>query len=102
MRVFYVEDDDEIQERTYYVKIDNINVIDELKGTIVIKAKSVKDLMFKIKKKYGFKDENMKNIQLWSAVIGVVGRERLDEKEMIPEGYEDIWIRGVTNNNDNK
>ena len=95
-------EEDEIQEQSYHVKIENITVDERLRGTIVISARSVKDLMRKIKDVYGFKEDNMKNIQLWSSQMGVVGRERLDILDSIPNKYVDIWIRGVANNTNNK
>ncbi len=98
MRVFYI-DEEEIKQskRRYYVKVDNIDVPEELKGFKAIEASTVKDLKEEIMKYYNFKD--IFNIQLWSNA-GFSGK-RLDEMETIPLEYEFVWIRGVLNKGSN-
>jgi hypothetical protein len=86
-----------IVKRTYYVRIDNISVPDTKKATKVIEAIDTKDLISKICDYYGFKEEN---IQLWSGLMGYSNRMRLDTLVEIPENYEDIYVRGITNKPD--
>ncbi len=101
MRVFYVEEDEKQEKnesRTFYVKLENIQVPDELKATKAIEANSVDDLMGKIIALYGFKHELRSNLELWSKPLGSSNRERLDTLDTIPKDYEDVWVRGVINN----
>jgi L-lysine 2,3-aminomutase len=97
MRVFYEEEE---PKRRYYVKIDNINVPEELKGYKAIEATTVEELINQVKEYYKFKLNPDFVVQLWSNNnhTGI----RLDTLKSIPEGIEFIWVRGVLNKTDNK
>jgi hypothetical protein len=98
MRVFYIDEEELKQsKRRYYVKVDNVDVPEELKGYKAIEAASVEELKSEIMKYYMFKEHF--NIQLWTAA-GYSGK-RLDQMDKIPLEYEFLWVRGVTNK-DNK
>ncbi len=98
MRVFYIDEDEMKQsKRNYYVKVDNIDVPDELKGFKAMEASTTKELKMEIMKYYNFRD--VINIQLWSNA-GLSGK-RLDEMESIPLEYEFVWIRGVLKKDSN-
>ncbi len=90
---------EESKEICYCVKIDNIKVNESMKATNVIYASSTEELMDKICKRYDFKENNKKYLQLWSGQLGTPQRERLDQLECIPNIYDTIWIRAVLNNN---
>lgn len=96
MRIFYM-DESEKEPYRYYVKVDNIIVSDEYKSIKLFEAYNTKELISKICEYYGFKSNNKITIQLWSAQMGAVLRERLDILEVIPGSYEFIWVRGVLN-----
>lgn len=83
------------KHRTYFVKIDNINVPEYLKGTQLLEASSKDELFSAICERYGFHESSKKYLELWSGSIGCSGRERLDTYEKIPERCQDIWVRGV-------
>lgn len=96
MRVFY-EEEEEISKknRRYYVKIDNVNVPDDLKGYKAIEAVSVDELKNKIIEYYKFYKLKGDNIELWTNQnrSGI----RLDIMEDIPEDIECMWIRVLLN-----
>jgi hypothetical protein len=94
MRVFYI-DDNELLEREYFTKIENINIPDNMKTTKIISAYSPTDLKNKICTLYGFHDSFKKDIQLWSKPLGYMGRTRLDILDKIPLDCENVYIRGV-------
>jgi hypothetical protein len=97
MRIFYIDEDEENSKRQYYVKIDNINVPDELRGFKAIKAGSIKELMERVMEYYKFSKRSDIEIQLWSNA-SYVGK-RLDTLDEIPMENEFIWVRGVVNKN---
>ncbi len=100
MRVFYEDNTLESQQiRQFYVKIDNIAVEDELKGFKLIKASTAAELKDRIYELYKFNENVKKYIQLWSAPLGVSNRIRLDTLVTIPTHYEEVYVRGVANNN---
>lgn len=88
MRVFYIEED---EVRPYYVKLDNVDVPDSLKGFKRLYATSIQDLIKEIKLLFKLKKEH--NIQLWSN-SNYTGK-RLDILENIPNEYEFIYARVV-------
>ena len=97
MRVFYIDEDEKIQaNREYYVKMDNVNVPDELKGYKSIKASTPQDLLKSVMEYYGLNGRANINVQLWSNKMysGV----RLDTMESIPKEYEFVWVRVLLNN----
>ena len=96
MRVFYIDEDDN-NSRLFYVKLDNIAVSDSLKELKMIEADTSTDLRQKIALIYGFNDQIMKQIQLWSAPLGYSNRTRLDTYDIIPQQFQTIWVRGVYN-----
>jgi hypothetical protein len=101
MRVFYDdEEESKKSKRRYYVKIDNINVPEELKGYKAIEASSVEELINEVKEYYKFKLHPDFVVQLWSNNnhTGI----RLDTLKNIPEEIEFIWVRGVINKTDTK
>ncbi len=95
MRVFYEEDEISKKNRRYYVKIDNVNVPDELKGYKAIEAVSVDELKNKIIEYYKFYKLKGDNIELWTNQnrSGI----RLDIMEDISEDIECMWIRVLLN-----
>ena len=97
MRVFYVDEDEDKSKkyRQYYVKIDNVNVPEELKGFKAIEADSTLDLIDRVNKYYGFDKKSDVSIQLWSN-SNFTGR-RLDTLSGIPVDIEFIWVRLVLN-----
>jgi len=94
MTVFSMDSKSE-KQRTYFVKIDNINVPEYLKGTQVLEASSKDELFSAICERYGFQENHKNYLELWSGSLGHSGRERLDTYQEIPERYQDIWVRGV-------
>lgn len=86
MRVFY---EDELNLRTYYVKLDNVNVPEDLKGFKSIDATSTKELIEKIKKVFRLRQDL--TISLWSN-SNYIGR-RFDTLEVIPKENEFIYAR---------
>jgi hypothetical protein len=104
MRVFYIDEEEKHNipcaknTHTFYVKLENFQVPDELKKAKVIEATTVDELADKIMEVYNFKPELRSQIELWSKPMGSIGRERLDTLSIIPKDYEDVWVRGVANN----
>ena len=97
MRVFYIDEDEKIQgKRAYYVKMDNVNVPDEMKGYKMIEGSSPQDLLESVKVYYGLDKRDNICVQLWSDRMynGV----RLDTMEEIPKQYEFVWVRVLLNN----
>ncbi len=86
MRVFYIEEN---ELRPYYVKLDNVDVPDDLKGFKRMYATSSLDLIKEIKLLFKLK-EDLK-IHLWSN-SNYTGR-RLDILEEIPKENEFIYAR---------
>ena len=96
MRVFYVDDIDDVEKRRYYVKMDNMNVPDELKGYKMMKASSPHDLLENVKTYYRLEKCLNINVQLWSSRM--YGGTRLDTMNVIPKENEFIWVRVLVNN----
>jgi hypothetical protein len=94
MRVFY-EEEDEISKRRYYVKIDNVNVSDDLKGYKAIESVSIDELKRKILEYYKFNIINKNDIELWTQQNG--NGIRLDILKEIPSNIEYMYIRIVLN-----
>ncbi len=95
MRVFYEEEetDSKTVKRRYYVKVDNVNIPDNLKGYKALEASTTEELKEQIMEYYGFnKNENL-SIELWSNQNRQ--GKRLDQLKEIEEN-EFIWVRGVT------
>jgi hypothetical protein len=85
MRVFY----DDTELRTYYVKLDNVDIPENLKGFKSIDASTTEELVKKIKTVFKLR-QNL-NISLWSN-SNYIGR-RLDTLEEIPKENEFIYTR---------
>jgi hypothetical protein len=97
MRVFYIDEEELKQSRRrYYVKIDNVDVPENLKGYKAFEASTVEELKGEILRYYKFKKNT--SIQLWTAA-GFTGK-RLDEMEIIPLEHEFMWVRVVLNKDD--
>ena len=94
MRVFYVDDD--VAKRTYYVKMDNMNVPDELKGYKMMEASSPHNLLESVKRYYGLENHSNIKVQLWSNQM--YGGIRLDIMDEIPKKNEFMWVRILLNN----
>jgi hypothetical protein len=94
MRVFYVDEEDQ-SKRRYYVKIDNVNVPEELKGYKVIEAGSVEELKKLVMVQYDLNKNKNVSIELWSGQ-NYMG-QRLDILDKIPKEMEFIWVRVVVN-----
>lgn len=99
MRVFYMDEDDItlVNERTYYVKLENVNVPDELKGFKAINAVSIQQLINKIIEYYGLDRNPDITVQLWSN--STYTGHRLDILKEIPVENDFIWARLVLNKN---
>ena len=80
---------------TRFVKIENVNLPSNMKGTRVVNAITSAELLEKICQIYGFNEAKKSQLELWSGPLGYIGRQRLDTCEIIPEGYEYIWVRAV-------
>ena len=95
MRVFYDDETESNPLRNYYVKIDNINVPESLKGYKAIEATNVDEIIKKVREIYNFKEKQDIIIQLWTQqnCLGT----RLDNMTEIPKGIEFIWIRAISN-----
>lgn len=90
MRVFYEEEEVESKRRRYYVKIDNMNMPEDLKGFKAIEARTIEELKSNIKDIFELNKSIKYNIELWSS-SNYQGK-RLD-LENIPEEIEFIWVR---------
>ena len=97
MRVFYVDEEEPC--RNYYVKVENVNLPDRLRGYISIGARDVEDLIEKIKLTYGFKSKEDLGIELWSGLRHT--SQRLDIMDVIPDYNEFISVYVVNNSNKN-
>ena len=86
MRVFY---EDELSLRTYYVKLDNVNVPEDLKGFKSISASTKGELIGKIKTVFKLREDI--TISLWSN-SNYIGK-RFDNLEEIPKENEFIYAR---------
>jgi hypothetical protein len=99
MRVFYIDEEEDksklTNERNYYVKVDNVNVPDDLKGFKAIKASSIVELTKKVMEYYRFNRNKDTAVQLWSNA-NYTGK-RLDTMEEIPADIEFVWVRVVLN-----
>ncbi len=99
MRVFYIdEEEEEKSKRTYYVKMNNMNVPDSLKGFKAIKAASIKELSERVIEYYGLNDKPGISVQFWTN-SNFAGK-RVDTLKEIPEENEFIWIKVVLNKNE--
>ncbi len=94
MRVFYVDEEDQ-SKRRYYVKIDNVNVPDDLKGYKAIEAESVEELKKLVMVQYDLNKNKNVSIELWSGQNHM--GKRLDVLDEIPKEIEFIWVRVVVN-----
>jgi hypothetical protein len=95
MRVFYIDEEEEKSKRQYYVKVDNVNVPERLKGFKAIRATSIQELIERVKEYYEFNKNQDVCIQLWSNA-NYTGK-RLDILDKIPDENEFIWVRAVLN-----
>ncbi len=86
MRVFY---EDITTLRTYYVKLDNVDVPEDLRGFKSIDATSTEELIETIKKVFRLRQDL--TISLWSN-SNYIGN-RLDTLEAIPKDNEFIYAR---------
>ncbi len=86
MRVFY---EDITTLRTYYVKLDNVDVPEDLRGFKSIDATSTEELIETIKKVFRLRQDL--TISLWSN-SNYIGK-RLDTLEEIPKENEFIYAR---------
>ena len=91
MRVFYI--DEEEPKNNYYVKFENVNLPDGLKGYKAFEATTTEELISEIKKFYGFKNVG---IELWGGQRHI--SERLDILDIIPKYKEFISAYIVVNN----
>lgn len=94
MRVFYI--DEEESKRSYYVKIENVNLPEELKGYKLFEALSTSDLLEGVRKFYGIKSIENMSIELWAGQRHT--SERLDKLSIIPKDKEFISAYIVVNN----
>ena len=83
--------------RTYYVRIDNIKVPENMQKEKVIHAENTTDLMERIRETYSLQISEKVRVELWSGPHGYLNRKRLDILDAIPEMYETVWVRGVLN-----
>lgn len=99
MRVFYNEEFESQPIKNYYVKIDNVNVPEDLKGYKNIQARNTEDLIEKIKVKYRLKNRSDLIIQLWSQqnCSGV----KFELNEDIPNDIEFLSVKVISNKADN-
>jgi len=95
MRVFYIDEEEEKSKRQYYVKVDNVNVPERLKGFKAIKAASIQELIERVKEYYEFTKNQDVSVQLWSNA-NYTGK-RLDTLDKVPDENEFIWVRAVLN-----
>ncbi len=86
-----------MQTRIFYVKVENIltNLNSYQVITVNISEDTVKtkELLYKIKEHYSFPDIDKIRLELWSGPIGSK-RVRLDLFQDIPDKYDNIWVRG--------
>ena len=94
MRVFYI--DEEESKNNYYVKVENVNLPENLKGYKAFEVVTTEELLLKIKQLYGFKMSENMEIELWSGQRHI--GERLDKWPMIPREKEFISAYVVMNN----
>jgi hypothetical protein len=99
MRVFYEDLEEEINsrlfvsdKRRYYVKIDNVNVPEKLKGYKAIEASTINELKSKIIEIYNL-NCNIFKIELWTSANNM--GKRLDILNEIPKENEFIYVRFV-------
>lgn len=104
MRVFYTDESELINEnekRLYYVKIDNITLNNGDNTTRIIMASSGDELLEEIIKLFGFDESRKEQIQLWTNRLGNGVGVRIDNMDKIPKEYEFIYVRGISNTNNN-
>lgn len=104
MRVFYTDDSetmDEVGKRLFYVKIDNITLNNVDNTTRTIMASSGGELLDEIIKIFGFDESRKEQIQIWTNRLGNGVGVRIDNMEKIPKEYEFIYVRGISNTNNN-
>lgn len=95
MRVFYTDEIESNLIRNYYVKIDNVNVPEDLKGYKNIQAANTEDLIEKIKVKYRLKDRSDLSIQLWSQQNN--SGKKFELNEDIPKDIEFLSVKVISN-----
>lgn len=94
MRVFYI--DEEEPKNNYYVKVENVNLPESLKGYKAFEVTTTEELLLQIKQLYGFKMNDNMVIELWSGQRHI--SERLDTRDTIPKDKEFISAYIVINN----
>ena len=94
MRVFYT-DMVNMVNRAYYVKMDNMNIPDSLKGYKMLEASTSQELLKKVIEYYMLGDLSNIRVQLWSNQM--YGGVRLDTMDEIPKKYEFMWVRILLN-----
>lgn len=93
MRVFYEEEEDiSMQKHRYYVKIDNVNVPEHLKGYKALEASTTDELKKQIMEYYGLNEKL--SIELWTNQNRQ--GKRLDQMKEITKENEFIWVRVVS------
>jgi hypothetical protein len=98
MRVFYIDEDELKQsKRCFYVKVDNINVPEELKGYKALEASTTEELKAEIINYYKFKKPI--TIQLWTNRN--CSGKRIDQLDTIPLEYEFVYVYAVINKDNN-
>jgi hypothetical protein len=98
MQVDTIKTNMQLQQRDYYVKLDNIFMEDVSmhKHKHVQASSSGQDLLKQIIKCYEFNEECVPHLQVWSSNHRLVKTLlRLDTMEIIPPEYEFVWVRGM-------
>jgi hypothetical protein len=93
MRAFYTDSNDKM--RTFYVKVDNIQVSNDKVPYAPISAETGSELLDNIMKYYRFNNIHRDKLQIWTKSLYNTGGIRLDILDKIPDGYEFIYVRGV-------
>ncbi len=90
---FYRDSEDIM--RTFYVKVDNIQVSNDKIPYASISAETGSELLDKVMKYYGFNNNHRDKIQIWTKTMYNMGGVRLDILDKIPDEYEFIYVRGI-------
>lgn len=95
MRVFYEEEEEDISTpmRRFYIKIDNVNVPDTLRGYKLFIAKNNQDLLSKIIEFYNIHRNPSASVELWSGM-----GTKLDITKEIPKENDFLYAHIVLNN----
>jgi hypothetical protein len=94
MRVFYI--DEEESKNNYYIKVENVNLPEGLRGYKLFKVLTTEELIEQMKEFYGFGLKSNARIELWSGQRHI--SERLDILSRIPKEKEFISAYIVANN----